>query len=107
LELLALPKAYLKTYVMVDGWLYKKPCKDCAKKEDGAPHQVLDMSTLLTLKGKTDVGYYCNFGVTGHKMNMEDEPLHKQQWTCDMVLCQGCYDKRKQTMGDDGGNKRN
>jgi hypothetical protein len=56
LELLPLPKAYLEAYVKVGGWLYKKPCKDCAEREGDGTEQVLDMSTLLGLKGRKDVG---------------------------------------------------
>jgi hypothetical protein len=33
LGLIALPKKYLKAYVKAGGWLYKKPCRDCAEKE--------------------------------------------------------------------------
>jgi hypothetical protein len=57
LELLPLPKASLEAYVKVGGWLYKKPCKDCAGKERDKKEQVLDVSTLLGLKGRKDVGY--------------------------------------------------
>jgi hypothetical protein len=42
-----LPKAYLEAYVKVGGWLYKKPCKDCAEKEGAGTEQVSDVSTLL------------------------------------------------------------
>jgi hypothetical protein len=66
--------AYLEAYVKVGGWLYKKPCKDCAEKEGaGTEQQVLDVSTLLGLKGRKDVGYYCNSGPAGHRMGEEAE----------------------------------
>jgi hypothetical protein len=58
LELLPLPKAYLEAYVKVGGCLYKKKCKYCAGKERDKKEQVLDVSTLLGLKGRNDVGYY-------------------------------------------------
>ena len=103
LELLALPKVYLGAYVKEGGWLYKKPCKDCEKKENG---NVLDMSTLLKLKGRSDVGYYCNCGPIGHKMSEDEEPSYKQRWTCDMVLCMPCYDERKLALGGGGPSRR-
>jgi hypothetical protein len=113
MDLLALPKGYLKTYVKVGGWLYKKPCKDCAKKESGSPQQVLDVSGILELKGTTEVGYYCNCGPAGHMMNMEEQPSYKKRWTCtNMVLCMPCYDGRscyggrKSTMGVGGAPER-
>ena len=105
LELLALPKAYLEVYVRVGGWLHKKPCKDCAVKEGDSAGRVLDVSTLLGLKGKNSLGYYCNCGPTGHKMVMDDEPVWKQQWSCDMVLCMPCYDERMKRMGEEGGRR--
>jgi hypothetical protein len=97
LELLPLPKAYLEAYVKEGGWLYKKPCKDCAGKEREEKEQVLDVSTLLGLKGRKDVGYYCNSGPAGHRMGDEAEWRH--QWTCDMVLCLDCYARRLTSMG--------
>lgn len=103
LELKPLPKAYLEAYVKVGGWLHQMPCRDCAKMESGkTSKQVLDVACLLNLKGKCDVGYYCNSGATGHKM--DDDLEWKQQWTCSMVLCMTCYTKRKSLMGE--GNKR-
>ena len=106
LELLALPKGYLKVYVREGEWLHKKPCKDCAQKESGCPDLVLDISSLLKVKGKGDVGYYCNCGPTGHKMKLDEDPVYKQQYDCDMVLCLPCYDDRKLKMGDRGTTKR-
>ncbi len=81
----------------VGGGLYKKPCKDCAGKEREEKEQVLDVSTLLGLKGRKDVGYYCNSGPAGHRMGDEAEWRH--QWTCDMVLCLDCYAQRLTSMG--------
>ena len=107
LELLALPKGYLKVYVREGEWLHNKPCKDCAQKESGCPDLVLDISSLLKVKGKGDViGYYCNCGPTGHKMKGDEDPVYKQQYDCDMVLCLPCYDERKLRMGDGGTAKR-
>ena len=63
------------------------------------------MSTLLSLK-RTDVGYYCNCGPAGHKMKMDDDPVLKQQWTCDLVLCMPCYENRKKSMMGEEGGKR-
>jgi hypothetical protein len=83
--------------VKVGGWLYRKPCKDCAGKERDKKEQVLDVSTLLGLKGRKDVGYYCNSGPAGHRMGDEAEWRHK--WTCDMVLCLDCYAQRLTSMG--------
>ena len=97
LELLPLPKAYLEAYVKVGGWLYKKPCKDCAEREGDGTEQVLDVSTLLGLKGRKDVGYYCNSGPAGHRMGEDAEWRH--QWTCDMALCMDCYAHRLTSMG--------
>lgn len=103
LELKPLPKAYLEAYVKVGGWLYQMPCRDCAKMESGKiSTQVLDVACLLNLKGRCDVAYYCNSGPTGHKM--DDGLEWKPQWTCSMVLCMNCYNKRKIMMGE--GNRR-
>jgi hypothetical protein len=104
LDLIALPKRYLEAYVKVDGWLYQKPCKDCVNKGGDATDRVLDLSTLLLSKGKTDVGFYCNCGPVGHKMD-DDDCGWKEKWTCDMVLCVPCYEQRNNKMGCDG-NKR-
>jgi hypothetical protein len=67
---------------------------------------VLDVSSLLKLKGRTEVGYYCNCGPMGHIMNEEEQPSNKKWWTCNMVLCMPCYDGRKLTMGGGGTLKR-
>jgi hypothetical protein len=104
LELIALPKTYLKAYMADGGWLHNKPCKDCAENKGNQEERVLDVSTLLKLKGKNDVGYYCNSGPTGHKMDMDDEK--KKHFTCDTILCMACYDRRKATMESDGGATR-
>ena len=97
LELIPLPKAYLEAYVRVGGWLHENPCKDCAQKEGDGKERVLDVSTLLELKGKKDVGYYCNSGPAGHRMGKDEEWRH--HWTCDMVLCLDCYARRMTSMG--------
>jgi hypothetical protein len=34
LELMELPRKYLEMYVWVGGWLYQRPCKDCALHEE-------------------------------------------------------------------------
>ena len=98
LDLLLLPKDYLETFTKVGVWLDKKPCKDCAKREDDGSSKVLEVATLLNLKGMRELGYYCNCGPTGH--NMKEGTEWKHQWTCDMVLCMTCYDKRRMTMGN-------
>jgi glucan-binding YG repeat protein len=105
MELIALPKAYLETYVKVGGWLYRMPCKDCACRdnEESQDVQVMDVSTLLVRKGR-DIGYYCNCGPTGHKMGADH--AYKPLWTCDMVLCTGCYGKRVEKMSSCGRRSR-
>jgi hypothetical protein len=102
LDLIRMEKTYLQAFVREGGWLHQIPCKDCAKEEGSRNERVLDMASLLNLKGKKELGYYCNCGPTGHKMDEEDEPVHKQQWTCDMVLCMHCYHKRKLGMVEGG-----
>jgi glucan-binding YG repeat protein len=98
LDLKVLQSDYLKIYMRKGGWLWNVPCKDCVKgggnEDDDAP--MLDLSNQM-MKGKKDVGYYCNCGPTGHDM-VEDHP-YKRMYTCDLVLCMGCYDKRKGKMG--------
>jgi hypothetical protein len=105
MELIALPKAYLETYVKVGGWLYKMPCKDCPCRERNGSQdcQVTDVSTLLVGKGR-DVGFYCNCGPTGHKMG--EDHAYKALWTCDMVLCTECYGKRVEKMSSGGRRSR-
>jgi hypothetical protein len=96
LELKILPSDYLKSYMREGGWLWKVPCKDCAKRKEGGGHNNRDKSDLLGLmpkKEKRDVGYYCSCGPTGH--DMADEHPLKAMYTCDLVLCMGCYDSRK------------
>jgi hypothetical protein len=100
LELKILPSDYLKSYMREGGWLWKVPCKDCAKRKEGGGHNNRDKSDLLGLmpkKEKRDVGYYCSCGPTGH--DMADEHPLKAMYTCDLVLCMGCYDSRKEGMG--------
>jgi hypothetical protein len=77
------------------GWLHNVPCKDCA--EEGGGGEDADLNQLLPKKGKKDVGYYCNCGPTGHEM--KEDHQYKALYTCDMVLCMKCYDKRKEGMG--------
>lgn len=105
LELLALERKYLQTFVKMGGWLYQTPCHDCAKNEAGGDKRVLEVSSLLLLKGKQELGVYCNCGPVGHKMVQEDEPVRKQQWACNMVLCMDCFNRRKTGMGDTGGKR--
>jgi hypothetical protein len=106
LGLMALPKIYLRAFVKEGGWLYKKPCKDCAAKETGNGNKdlVLDVASLLTIKGKQDVGYYCNCGPRSFGMKDSDEL--KALWTCDMVLCLSCFNERENKMSGDRTSKR-
>ena len=110
LELLPLERKYLQTHVKAGGWLHETPCTDCAKNEGGGNNRVLDVSVLLNLKGRADseLGVCCNCGPVGHRMVEEEEPVRKQLWACNLVLCKGCFDRRKIGMGDttDGGGKR-
>ena len=107
LELLPLERKYLQTYVKGGGWLDKVPCFDCNKNEGEKNHdRVLNMAELLQLKGKQVLGVYCNCGPVGHKMVAEEEAMRKTQWSCDMVLCFNCFDKRKKERGDADGPKR-
>jgi hypothetical protein len=71
---------------------------DCATGGDSgeAERDLLDLSTD-TKEGKRDVGYYCNCGPIGHEM--ENEHPDKAMFTCDLVLCMGCYESRKESMG--------
>jgi hypothetical protein len=102
-ELTPLPKDYLATYTKTGAWLHQRPCKDCVNKPEDDTGKVMDVTDLLKTKGRPDVAYYCNTGATGH--NMPDNDVQwKQQWLCDMVLCNDCYDKRMTNMGS--GNKR-
>jgi hypothetical protein len=104
LELLPLPKAYLELYVRVGGWLHGKPCKDCAEKGIDEKERVMDVSALLELKGKKDMGYYCNSGPAGHKMGEDEEWRHN--WRCDLILCMDCYARHMTTMGNCKRSKR-
>ena len=100
LEMIMIERSYLKSYVKEGGWLYQTPCKDCANNKDGGDKRVLDVSNLLQVKGKGELGAYCNCGPVAHKMVQAEEPVRKQQWACDMILCMECYSKRKLGMGD-------
>ena len=103
LELLPLERKYLQTYVKEGGWLYKTPCYDCAKSEGGGKKPVLDVSDLLNGKGMGELGVYCNCGPVGHNMDEDEEPIRKQQWACNMVLCMDCFNRRKTGMGGTNG----
>jgi hypothetical protein len=96
-------RPYLKSFVRNEScWLYKKPCVDCAanKNNDADEMRVLDVAILLEDSGRKNFGYYCNDGQNGHKMDQDDP--NKKSFTCDFVLCQGCYDKRVTIMEGDG-----
>ena len=95
MELKVLPSNYLMGYMKEGGWLHKKPCKDCVRVGECGEDE--DLTQILPKKGIKDVGYYCNCGPTGHEMK-EEHPL-KTEYTCDLVLCMKCYDKRKEGMG--------
>ncbi len=86
-------------WAMMHPELYKTPCLDCAKDEGGGDKRLLDVSDLLKVKGRGELGVYCNCGPVGHNMIQEEEPLRKQQWACKMVLCMCCLSKRKTGMG--------
>ena len=108
LELRTIDRVYLQAYVKENGWLYQMPCKDCAKKKEGpgGDKGVMEVSSLLDLRGKQQLGVFCNCGPVGHKMVEEDDPVRKKQWTCDMFLCMECFNKRINGMGDAGGGRR-
>lgn len=93
-ELKELPKKFLKTYVEPGNWLANKPCKDCASKPERETNRVLDVATILAdNKANTDdMARICNWGPIGHAMGEDDE--FKMGFTCDMILCKGCYNKR-------------
>jgi hypothetical protein len=83
------------------------PCRDCAEKEQNKKGngRVLDVSSLLSIKGRQDeVGYYCNCGPTD--FGMDDDHEYKVALTCDMILCMGCYCERTNKMSRDGGGRR-
>jgi hypothetical protein len=100
LELKELPKTYLKTYVKEGGWLFQLPCYDCKKKSDkevggnDESDRILDLANLLTGRKRNvdDMARYCNFGVTSH--GMEEDNEWKKSFACDMVLCIPCYKER-------------
>ena len=99
LDLKILPSDYLRNYMKVGGWLWNVPCRDCAKGRQGSHNKgdELDLSSRMPKKGKRDMGYYCNCGPVGHEM--EDDHPDKAMYTCDLVLCMGCYERRKESMG--------
>ena len=106
LELLPLERKHLQTYVKEGGWLCGTPCHDCASAESGGDKRVLKMSDLLEEKGRGELGVCCNCGPVAHNMIEEEEPVRKQQWACNMVLCMDCFNRRKTGMGADSGGGR-
>jgi hypothetical protein len=105
LSLLPLDRKYLMAYVKEGGWLYQTPCYDCASDEDGGDKRVLNVSSLLNMKGGKQLGVYCNCGPVAHKMVQEEEPVRKQLWACKMVLCMDCLNARTKRMPDSGGRR--
>jgi hypothetical protein len=106
-DLIVLHKNYLAMYVKVNGWLHQKPCKGCAEKKNevGDRDRVMDVSTLLSLKGNNSgVGFVCNCGPIGH--GMKEDNAAKKDYTCDMVLCMSCYASRLDKADSSAGNKR-
>jgi hypothetical protein len=100
LELQILPSNYLRNYKRGGGWLWNVPCRDCANKGGEGGHKMgdkFDLSRLMPKKGKRDVGYYCNCGPIRH--DMEKKHPNKAMYTCDLVLCMGCYNIWKESMG--------
>ena len=94
-DLISMTRPDLTFFVKENGWLYNKPCKDCACKEPGDSEidtRILDMKILLE-KGNRDFGSYCNCGPTGHKMQTDDPD--KSKYTCDLILCRACFEKRE------------
>jgi hypothetical protein len=107
LDLVCMTKADLTFFVKDTGWLYNTPCKDCAGTEPSATesdNRILDMKSLLD-KGNRAFGFYCNCGPTAHKMKHDDPD--KSKYTCDLVLCPGCKEKRELNRSSStGGGKR-
>ena len=102
-SLTLLDRPYLTMFVKNEkAWLHKKPCKDCGdnKNEETDDMRILEMGRLLENRGRKELGYYCNCGQTGHLME-EDDP-RKASYSCDMVLCPGCYYKRLSRLEGDG-----
>jgi hypothetical protein len=65
-----------------------------ASRPEGEAGRVMDVETLLLCKEEPsqDIARYCNYGPVAHTME-EDE--YKTIFSCNMVLCKGCYRKRK------------
>jgi hypothetical protein len=105
LSLLPLDRKHLMAHVKEGGWLNQTPCYDCARNEDGGDKRVLNVSSLLNLKGGRQLGVYCDCGPVAHKMVQEEEAVRKQQWACNMVLCMDCFDARTKRMPDSGGRR--
>ncbi len=105
LSLLPLDRKYLMAYVKEGGWLDQRPWYDCASDEDGGDKRVLNVSSLLNMKGGKQLGVYCNCGPVAHKTVQEEEPVRKQLWACKMVLCMDCLNARTKRMPDSGGRR--
>ena len=101
-DMITLNRAHLKAYANKDGWLYNRPCYDCASKEPGQ-NRILEMINLLE-KGKRSFGCYCNCGPRGHGMK-EDDP-NKPNYVCNLVLCPGCFEIRDSKMSSSTSGKR-
>jgi hypothetical protein len=101
-------RRYLQAFVKDGGWLYKTPCTDCAKNEEGGDKQVMEVVSLLKLKGQGELGYYCNCGPNGHKMIEADEPAWSQTgvWSCNLILCINCVNRRMLGMGETKSSRR-
>ena len=94
-DLIVLDRAHLTSFVKKDGWLYNKPCRDCAEMQTETleyNNRILNMATLLQ-KGNRVFGHYCNCGQTGHKM--DDNDPYKPDYNCNLVLCPKCFAKRE------------
>jgi hypothetical protein len=107
-DLICMERTDLAFMVKENGWLSNKPCKDCASTERGSSEldtRILDMKILLK-KGNRAFGWFCNCGQTGHKMTPDDPD--KPKYTCDLVLCPGCFEKRecKRSGSTSGGRTR-
>ena len=100
-ELREMSTPFLKAYVKKGGWLENMPCKDCAGKPEGQQtDRVMNVADLVndTDEPKDDLARYCNCGPVAHSMKEGDG--FKMGFTCDMILCKGCYRKRVEV--DDG-----
>ena len=94
-DLICMERTDLAFMVKDNGWLSNRPCKDCVSTEPGSSEmdtRILDMKMLLK-KGNRAFGWFCNCGQTGHKMAPDDPD--KPKYTCDLVLCHNCFEKRE------------